>query len=1767
MDRTAGGLATLTIRPPTPPHEIDTQKDVVFVESTSFLKHFVRPTLDTPEESPSSSADYFSRSSERQLKRVDFLSDNSNLLTQASRSIIAFGRDVRALPPSKDCKPPKSILKPYKYNIPSELVSKSLEHTARSFPRMLEDVIRELSSSSRSSRLDAYQTLNGCLKTYDDIPNPEALVDKLPLLTDFIRRDLSLEASEKVVLDTQLVTQVLKLLTIFLWTPKLADMLHDDFRIFILNQSMNVIGDSNSSKTIVNHYMHLVTTQKFSSKIMNNDRANRLLNVLGEITSNVKGNGVVGQRLMIYRTLLAQANALMVTRVSDWIDHLFSGMLSNIKEVRSRALAFGFDASTTWGTTSQVSRSVLEIFNRQSPEGKKFSDVLVHRLNDMLNSKDEGVHVPQIWSVVILFLRSRRSQLEHWEYMRVWLVIIQKCFNSTDNQVKFQAHISWNRLIFAIRPTVSTGSSMVKMLRQPIVAQLDRKSSDKHSKQAKQIAYASYCTLIYYALRPGSSYDSLDRFWAEYIAPLLIKTDAQFACEVLSFLLGDSHQIAWTENRANDGPPIKPEELARLDPQWVRAKSAAVLKVLEPLLLTTEWESSAATQSWVIQAWRGFTKALSDAGSKEVKVSTETLSAIANMLNSMQHVSTSKQDKSHSGTSIGVQRLATLVNIAVDNLGPIPFAERRIIHNSGHLFEAAETPSSRASRAQGLLASPMVHLIGMVLSCSEDANKDYEDILRDFIQTALRSATSRHSKLRILREVAHLTAPDLLAPDDAKNCLWMVVLEVLITLTPTSRTDETAASSPQQAGQDYRDMIKILELEWQFSTTMQSSWAATFEHINVQVQRECGIGGSILAIVEPFAAFLQRVPGKSYDRKTIQQIIVLVRNANWPDSRKDLERAQRALWGPSSIPMRSSSFDPFDGLSTLLDDVLGTLYTSFDEQDSGDIIYLIQAIRSFISSCPLSASAALLKRTQSGLAYWIKDAEGHMNSEDCSSRSLFLAVLQTWTTISQLISNLPKFDTNLLLLLEPLMDAGLSSRHKAIVNLAINLWNSTFGLATDLEYPPAIVVTVRRLSPATDILTPCLIISSDECIEYDSTPFDFIETPEAPEQNLAQGADCSQNLVEKPRSELIEHREETVEMRLEPLSNIAICTSTPPPRRQHTTGTPIARLRHNDSQIQFAAIESSPSCSEAMESQFLTERQREVKKRQHQEAAAMFPDIRSSPRQKSRDCATNPPRLHLGLIRDIRNHDLVDEVVSPTLPPPNDLSNTFLGSSPTPSSSAKRSSRFFYPDGPPSSPPLPERHGTKEKKLPSASQNLQDRVGEILANPIANLQEICRQGEDRSGNAYLTELVPGTEEPRSDTKLPNEHEFKSTKVTIDGGHTSTDFQNQKDCSTNASEHIATEVLQQSLLPDRAEENRPALLRSITADAIAQLSVLSCNTPEHTIESKYHDISVDFDDEVSAQIANDMERALSQAAESSKASSPLDTREQADGTKRKWLSMSPEPSTKRRCSSKLSGSVEIGNLKQAQRTADEEILECIVVSSPDIESEADTRDDSGLPTHIPVTRGQYRVSKHAVPKKKGRPRKTVGDTAVLSKPEESITSSVETDGTPKVVEQRPGVEEEPSRRHPVCHVPSSALYSPNHSRFVVSMQPVQSPSTDATAEQCQDDSETAVLGSSSLNSSTGAGTSHALPSSHDTGPSAKFDTGESSHGVDTSNEAVRTSVDREEGRSRAAGILEKLKMMLVEAREAVLQPSEGREVISAWMDLGRELQDAERRGAT
>lgn len=139
-------------------------------------------------------------------------------------------------------------------------------------------------------------------------------------------------------------------------------------------------------------------------------------------------------------------------------------------------------------------------------------------------------------------------------------------------------------------------------------------------------------------------------------------------------------------------------------------------------------------------------------------------------------------------------------------------------------------------------------------------------------------------------------------------------------------------------------------------------------------------------------------------------------------------------------------------------------------------------------------------------------------------------------------------------------------------------------------------------------------------------------------------------------------------------------------KRVSTKPDATPRLRHDNSQIQFAAIESSP-VRETQDTQHLTENQREVKERQQEEAAAMFADLRSSPRLKKKSGILN------------LSSDLPDSVARsynrPGTPTANLLAplpgDNFIASSPTPQSRRKESQAAVLSDDEglliPSSPP------------------------------------------------------------------------------------------------------------------------------------------------------------------------------------------------------------------------------------------------------------------------------------------------------------------------------------------------------------------------------------------------------------------------------------------------------------------------------------------------
>ena len=991
----APGLAPIAARPPTPPKENTAKASPSNGFGTTSTSHVL---LDTPDESPSSSAEYSKDSTGRAQKKVGF----TLLGTQYHRFSIGGNESdsdgqIRQLPRSRDCKSSKSILKACTDNAEDPSSNGLLAFDNTNLPAMLHSAIQHLASASRSSRLDAYSTLLACLSAYDEVPEAQKLAEKVAEITGYVRRDVTAKNEGDGSLDIQLATQALKLITIFLCTPSMAAMFPEDFCSFILERSISSLEDAASSKILVSHHLHLLEKQKFASKYMTIDRVNRLLSALDAVSPRVKGNRVVAHRLMIYQRLLGQAKPLMVSRVGTWIDHLVSGMLSTIKDIRARAIAFGVDASLQLGTTSSVSQACVEVFNRASTDGIKVVDFLSSRLIEMASSKEDGIHVPQIWGVVILFLRSRRRQLESWEHLKAWLVVIQRCFNSSDGPTKLQANIAWNRLIFAINLDTSTSNSMAKMLRQPIVSQLERKSSDKNPKLAKQVARSSYCTLLYYALRPTATHAQLDQYWDLYVSEILTscftanENDTNYACDILSSLFsGNGKPKVWEENRANHGH-VSPEDLPCLDPKWIRLRTARVVQVFDKLFATADWQLSKNGDAPIVLAWRSFTLALGNAAGKEVKVSTDAMNAVAHIINEFKLLLERSNSQlarqrntrptdvaSKADQSETFEKIKILIIEAVAKVGSIPFLERRLIRTSQDSFEAAETPSSRSSRDSGSLNSPVMHLLNLLLRNVPQASiaTSYIDILKTVLNISLQSATSRRAQLGMLRNLGCLIILDGVHQKEADILFWGLLAEGASSALKQPQQNENHNDSPQYPGHEFREAVKILELGVQLrSIHIESAWRELHAHIIDALRRDIGKEAIGLIMIEPLAGFIGN-DDDICDDFVLYATTLMLEAVHWPQSPQSMERTQYRLWGVTHVALNITRLqDPFDKLYSMVDVLLSCSYASLEMLPSATVIKFISATTTMIASCPLEFIGNVLFRLQKGLASWIEDAK------------------------------------------------------------------------------------------------------------------------------------------------------------------------------------------------------------------------------------------------------------------------------------------------------------------------------------------------------------------------------------------------------------------------------------------------------------------------------------------------------------------------------------------------------------------------------------------------------------------------------------------------------------------------------------------------------------------------------------------------------------------------------------------------------------------------
>ena len=357
--------------------------------------------------------------------------------------------------------------------------------------------------------------------------------------------------------------------------------------------------------------------------------------------------------------------------------------------------------------------------------------------------------------------------------------------------------------------------------------------------------------------------------------------------------------------------------------------------------------------------------------------------------------------------------------------------------------------------------------------------------------------------------------------------------------------------------------------------------------------------------------------------------------------------------------------------------------------------------------------------------------------------------------------------------------------------------------------------------------------------------------------------------------------------------------------------TPKARLRHNDSQIHFAAIDSSsPLVPMIIDSQLLTERQKEVKERQERDAVAIFPNIRSSPSLRPQNTGnTNPPKLVLSGSYGSRTNLDADEDLSPVLPSDDALVKDILGSSPTPRSSRRVTldlgSGFEPPSSPPTAPSivaadqrfdtaltspliLHDRHQRTfaDEDIHPKTQELQLPQEELVSIPV---------DEHITMNEHL-ETVINVTDLEMEGKLPDKDHccgiLPNTDVAMSVDAPSEPISEYGAPKSSAEHDFADGVNSLSNLQGALEvDSQPTIDKPIqqlatplsprNTSAMAQGSDLPSDVEGISgVMDSFCDVSTSFysneDDQIAAQLVNDLERASQQA-------SPQ--KNEQDGTKR------------------------------------------------------------------------------------------------------------------------------------------------------------------------------------------------------------------------------------------------------------------------------------------
>lgn len=1008
--------STFEARPPTPPREStknDKPRSFVF---SSFQAKSKRRVSAPASITPTTSIEPLDTpGSESGAKKKVLWADSSEYSEPPTASF--DGRNithtVRRLQPSSERKPTKSILKAHNgeqeqdhNGLGSSTRLPPLHHHAN-FATMLESITQELAGKERSSKMDAYLMLSSSLKASDTVPDLKALRAKMGVLCHFILQDLT-QKLDNGKGDTGLIVSALVLLSSFLQKPVITETFPPEFPAQVVEYAIKAFEDTTTTKEILKHLMFLMAQQNFSSKTMTQERVGRVITALHNIENHIKGKSIAVSRINISRTLLRQSKSHMLATTS-WVQDLFNDMLSSIKEIRLAAITFGFESATTLGAESNATRAVTSLFKLDAGEQGTFADFYSGRLKIMVKGKDkeDAAAVPQIWSILVLFLRAKAQTLEQWSSLTTFLEVIQLCLNSSDMLTRTEANFAWTRLIFVVQPTEKTSAKFRALLSQPMFTQLKGRKSQLSRKQS----LSSVCMLLYYALRPQSSSTRLDLYWDEYIVPFVAaclasakgrdvqtaKQEAADACHVIQCLFDSTTQRKWSESRGIDSLQHKgmdASELPAIDSKWLRKNHTRVFFMLVPLM--EKMYLDLGTESAITGVWIAYITSIASPAVMEVKVSIDTMASIASIFSMLHNFWNVGKDKlgcfplpaeiwSGDRTAAFLRSFQSVVLSTIKGLGLQPFAEKQLSINQD-TFIAVATPSQQPRKIRVEVRSPLHHLVLLLLNPSPGLVYDdlFNNMVRCILHPFFEARPSSKSKMEFVHNLTHLLPLD---PTEPSRKFWQVLAAFATTAVDTRDITQNSGSDELPLGHSYRDLVKILETGIKFFPSGPTrEWTTLFDAVATSATIDAGDAGRAVILIEPLAKLCTRDNGAQLSG--ISYCNTIVGKATYPKDRHALDAANRRLWGAGFAGLRTASFDPYVQLYEYVRATLEITYAAYSKDNLRTHVDLITATTLLPDRCPLPLLLSLLAKIQFGIQCWIVDGDRKLVGGDGLSKAV-----------------------------------------------------------------------------------------------------------------------------------------------------------------------------------------------------------------------------------------------------------------------------------------------------------------------------------------------------------------------------------------------------------------------------------------------------------------------------------------------------------------------------------------------------------------------------------------------------------------------------------------------------------------------------------------------------------------------------------------------------------------------------------------------------------